>query len=67
MPGVGSIGEFMAADLHRTDARRDIAGCVLEQKLESLHPRAVIEDLVLCVSSCLTRAAPARLCSEGAS
>lgn len=67
MSGVDPIGEIVAADLDRADARRDIAGCVLEQKLESLDPRAAIEDLVLSVSSCLTSAAPAELCGEGAS
>lgn len=67
MSGVGPIGAIMAVDLPRADARRDVAGCVLEQKLETLHPRAVIGHLVLSVSSCVTRAAPARLCGEGAS
>lgn len=43
----------MATDLPRADARHDIAGCLLEQKLESLRPHPVIGDLVLRVSSCL--------------
>lgn len=67
MSGAGPIGEIMAADLHRADAQRDIAGSMLEEKLEGLHTRAVIEDLVLRVCCCLASAAPARLCGEGAS
>lgn len=64
MPGVGPIGEIMAAGLHRAGARQDTAGCLFEAG-KSL-PRAVIEDLVLSVSSCLTSVAPAQLCGEGA-
>lgn len=33
MCGFGSIGEAMAADLHRADAQPDITGSVLEQEI----------------------------------
>lgn len=67
MCGFGSNGEIMAADLHRADAQPDITGSVLEQELESLHSRAGIEDVNMCVRCGLLGVVPAELCSEGTS
>ncbi|MFB6453351.1 hypothetical protein [Bradyrhizobium tunisiense] len=57
----------MAADLDRADAQPDITGSVLEQELESLHSRAGIEVMEMCVSCSLLSVVPAELCGEGAS
>jgi hypothetical protein len=57
----------MAAHLHRADAQPDITGSVLEQELESLHSRACIEVMEMCVSYGLLIVVPAELCGEGAS
>lgn len=66
--GLGPIGEvIMAADLHRADAQPDITGSVLVQELESLHSRAGIEVMEMCVSCGLLSIVPAELCGEGAS
>ncbi|MHC4044860.1 hypothetical protein [Bradyrhizobium sp. 23AC] len=65
--GFGPIGEVMAAHLHRADAQPDITGSVLEQELESLHSRAGIEIMEMCVSCGLLSVIPAKLCGEGAS
>lgn len=60
-------GEGMVTDLYRGDVRPDITGRVLEQELESLHSRAGIEDMDMCVSCGLLNVVPAELCGEGAS
>lgn len=65
--GFDPIGEVMAADLDRADAQPDVTGGVLEQELESLHSRAGIEDMDMCVSCGLLNVVPAELCGEGAS
>lgn len=65
--GFSRIGEVMAADLDRADAQPDVTGGVLEQELESLHSRAGIEDMDMCVSCGLLNVVPAELCGEGAS
>lgn len=65
--GFGPIGELMAADLHRADAQPDITGSVLEQELESLHSRAGIEVMEMCVSCGFLSVVPAELFGEGAS
>lgn len=63
MCGFGSKGEIMAADLHRAA----ITGNVLEHELESLHSRAGIEDVNMCVCCGLLSVVPVEFCSEGAS
>lgn len=65
--GFSRIDEVMAADLDRADAQPDVTGGVLEQELESLHSRAGIEDMDMCVSCGLLNVVPAELCGEGAS
>lgn len=67
MCGFRRIGEVMAADLDRADAQPDVTGGVVEQELESLHSRAGIEDMDMCVSYALASVVPAELCGEGAS
>lgn len=65
--GFGSVGEVMTADLYRVGAQPDIAGSVLEQELESLHSRAGIEVMEMCLRCGLLSVVPAELCGEGAS
>lgn len=67
MCAFGSNGEIMAADLHSADAQPDITGSVLEQELESLHSRAGIEDVNMCVCCGLLSVVPVEFSSEGAS
>ncbi|QQO35622.1 hypothetical protein JJC00_08585 [Bradyrhizobium diazoefficiens] len=57
----------MAADLYRADAQPDITGRVLEQELESLDPRAGIEDVNMGARCGLMSVVQAELCGEGAS
>lgn len=65
MCGFSRIDEVMAADLDRADAQPDVTGGVLEQKLESLHSRAGIEDMDMCVSCGLASVVLAELYGEG--